>query len=44
MISYFNPIEKKEVIAVAQTKNDPNVGVFGLLPNSASYIIVGHYM
>lgn len=42
LISNINPINKRELLAVAQTKNDKNVGLFGLIPNSTSYIIIGH--
>ena len=32
------------MVAVAQTKKDVNVGLFGLIPNSAGYLVTGHYM
>lgn len=31
-------------MAIAQTKNDINVGLYGFVPNSASYIIIGYEM
>lgn len=32
------------MIAITQTKDDQSVGLYGLIPNSAAYVIIGHYM
>lgn len=44
LISTINPIGKRELLAVAQTKDDKNVGLYGLIPNSAAYLITGQEM
>jgi len=42
LISNLNTIDKGDLMTIVQTKDDPNVGLFGLIPNSASYLITGH--
>ena len=40
----MNCVQKGEIVAIAETKSDPNVGLFGLIQNSAGYLVTGHYM
>jgi hypothetical protein len=43
IISKIGPANQKDFFYIARTKSDPNVGLFGLIPNCCSYLLTGYY-